>query len=68
MSVTGLTLVDVQWSVSRKVVDLIPGNPKLMTHEPHEAIGFFMHKQSHMDAHRNPIRNWCEHATESTKC
>ena len=47
MSVTGLTRMHVQWSVSRKVLGPNTGTPKLMTHQPDEEIAFFMHKQSH---------------------
>ena len=51
--------MDVQWSVSRNVLDSIPGNPKPMTHQTHEEIVFFMHKQIHnkTNAYRNPIKN-----------
>ena len=48
-----------EWSVSRKFLDSIFGNPTPMTHQPHEEIVFVMHKQSHKktNAHRNPIKN-----------
>ena len=35
--------MDVQWSVSRKVLDSIPGNLKPMTHQPHDEIASVMH-------------------------
>ena len=58
------SLVDVQWSVSTKVLDSVPGNPKPMTHQPHEEPVFVTHKQSH----KNPINSClrtcnCEHKT-----
>uniref|UniRef100_A0A7S4G0N6 Uncharacterized protein n=1 Tax=Eutreptiella gymnastica TaxID=73025 RepID=A0A7S4G0N6_9EUGL len=38
------SLVDVQWSVSRKFLDSIPGNPKPMTQQLHEETLVFMHE------------------------
>ena len=65
------SLVDVQWFVRRKVLDAILGNPKRMTHEPHEEIVFFpcTNKATRRQMHIGiPSKNVCKHATESTKC
>ena len=43
MSVTGLTLADMQWSVSGKILGPIAGNSKLMVRCICFCICFFLH-------------------------